>query len=477
MKKIKISMNEERKLITNLIVSDRFCKEIIPLLRTNYLKSSYARETATWIIEYYEQFKKAPGKDIKSIYHVKRALIKDAETVDNISSFLSSISKDYETSIPNNIEYEIAQTVLYLKTCSLSLLKDSLDESVLENDPLKGEQAISNFKRVEKPLGQGVSLLRDTNKVIDAFMDEEEVLFNFPGALGKVAGALHRGDFLSFLAPMKRGKTWFLWFTAETGLHFHLKVLFFTLEMTENQIIRRSWKSLIGHPKVSGIIRLPYFILDDESNKFKIGIRKKLREGIDPSEVANYQKKFKRKFRKGDVRIISLPSKSATVSDLSAHLDNMQYYENFIPDIIVIDYADILAQSKGIREYRHGLDDIWAGLRRMAQERQALVVTATQTEKGTFNHDIGESSVAEDIRKIAHITCGLALNQTKQEAENGIIRVSQIVTREERKAFQQAVVLQCLDIGRPCLDSKLANEVLKKVEKVEEKTGYTRKTN
>lgn len=473
----KPSNDAERRFIINLITDDRFCKEIIPLINPKFFSSNYAKLVASWCITYYSQFQCSPKKDIQDIYYSKKSSIEDEETVDLLKKFLSSISKEYSESNINNIDYEIKNAVKFLKLRSLELLKNSIIDSIDDKEPIKGEAALANFKRVEKPLGQCVSLLHDSQKVIDAFMDEDEVMFQFPGALGQVAGKMCRGDFVSFLAPMKRGKTWYLWYVAETALYHHHKVIFFTLEMTENQIIKRSWRSLVGQPKYKSTINIPYF--EKEGNKFIILSKEEEREGLDPSKIEDLQKRFRRKFRKGDVRIISLPTKSASVSDLNVHLDNMEYYENFIPDVIIIDYADILLAEKVFKgEYRHQLDNIWSGLRKMAQERNCLVVTASQTEKGTFKKDVDEASAAEDIRKIAHITSGLALNQTKAEKEKGIIRISQVVVREERGSFDQAVVLQCLDIGRPCIDSRFKKEVIfDRIEnnEDEEKTEYKRK--
>lgn len=459
MKRKTPNVNPERKLIINLITSDIYCKSIIPLLSPKYFLTSYAREVSSWIIAYYEEFEKAPGIDIKSIYHSKRADIKDVDVQDEVSEFLTSISEEWETLEPNNIDYEIKNAELYLKIRSLDVLKENLDSAINENNPLIGEQAVSNYKRIEKSFGQGISLLKDSQKVMDAFTDADEVLFTLPGALGQVAGKFCRGDFVSFLAPMKRGKTWYLWYIAETALYMSCKVIIITLEMTEKQMIRRSWRSLLGQPKNTKTVKIPFFEKDEDSERFFISEKEEQREGIDPSKVVEYQKKFRRKFRKGDVRIISLPSKSATVQDLNSHLDNLEHFENFIPDVVVLDYADLLIPDKTVKEYRHGLDNIWSMLRSTAMARNILLVTASQTEKGTFKQDISEGSAAEDIRKIAHITCGLALNQKKEEAKMGVMRVAQVVTREDAPCFEQAIVLQCLDIGRPCIDSKLKSEV------------------
>jgi len=467
----KISLDPEKKLLIGLITSDKICKEIIPLVKTKYFKSTDSKEIFKWIKDYYNEFKNAPGKNIQNIYYQKKEFIQDADS-DGIYMFLSSLSKNYEESIPNNEDYEIKNISHYLKTRSIEVLKDELENSLDEGSPQKAEQIISSYKRVEKSLGEGVNLLRDTSKVIEAFNEDEEVLFSFPGAFGKVAGKFSRGDFVLFLAPMKRGKTWFLWYTAETGLYHHLKIVFFSFEMTEKQMVRRSWRSLLGQPHKTSIVKIPYFEKNDD-DLYEVKFKEEEREGLKINSIGESQKKLQRLFRKGEVRIISIPSNSSTVEDLNGHLDNLAYYENFIPDVIVLDYADLLLAKKYANDYRHGLNEIYANLRRMAQERNALLVSASQTEKGTFKKDINEGSAAEDIRKIAHITCGLALNRTRAEAEKGIMRIAQVVVREEEQIFDQAVLLQCLNIGRPCLESRFAKEVVKE----HQEESYKRKGN
>jgi hypothetical protein len=47
--------------------------------------------------------------------------------------------------------------------------------------------------------------------------------------------------------------------------------------------------------------------------------------------------------------------------------------------------------------------------------------------------------------------------------------------REGRKTSNQVVCLQCLDLGRPCIDSKMRKDVIGYENKNEEKRGYRRK--
>lgn len=471
MKRTKVDMTPELKILTNLIVSDRFCREIIPVLYPNTLKSEYVKIVVKWVIEYYEKFQKAPYKNMTDIFRSKKKSIRDDGWVESIADFLLSLSSNWENTKPNNVQYSIEEALIYLKLCAGESLSEQIMKAAELNDATRMEQAISNFKRVERPFGEGVSLLHDAGEIASAFIDDEESLFHFKGIMGDIIGDAGRGDFISFLAPMKRGKTFMLWYTAETAMYSGCKVVFFTLEMTKKQMTRRGWQSLVGQPRKTSVVNIPHFeeIENSDPTKYTVVCEQETRDGIDLTKIKEQQSILKRQFRKGDVRIIALPAYSASVEDINARLDNLEHYDNYIPDVIVIDYADIVAPSKGFKgEYRHQIDDIWKRLRRMAQERNILMVTASQAEKSSFRTDITELHVAEDIRKLAHVTCMVAINQSKQEAEMGIARLSQIGIREGRKQFKQAVMLQCLDIGRPCMDVKFKDDVIIPTEKEEE---------
>ncbi len=470
MKVVKVDLTQERKVVTNFIVSDQFVKELAPVTKPQLFRSSYAKLVVGWVLEYYEHFKQAPGKNIKDLFQSKAEFIQDEDTKDSIAEFLTRLSKDWEATKAHNIEFSIKQGYTYLKTRSLDQLKDSISNALLEGNIPQAEQLVGSYSRLEPSLGEGVSILKDSGRVSAAFMEEEEVLFSFPGALGLVVGKFSRGDFLGILAPMKRGKTWLMWYVAECAMLRSLKVVFFTLEMTENQMIRRSWQALTGLPKEKGEVKIPYFETMSEG-AYEILSKTEEREKLDPSQVKVQQDKMRRLFRGGDVKIISLPAYSATVDDLELHLDNLAHYDNFEADVVVVDYADIVAPSKGIKDARHQLDDTWKRLRRMAQARDMFVCTASQAAKVTFERDVSQLDVAEDIRKLAHVTHMMALNQTPEESEQGIIRVSQIAIREGRKVFDQAVVLQCLDIGKTYLDSRLASQVPAVKEIMDRKQG------
>ena len=455
----KLNMDPERKIITGLITSDEFCRQIMPIFHPDHMKGDYSRIVGGWIQEFYENFKSAPGKSIQDIYREKRAGIKGDETSNLIAEFLKKLSEDYESETPNNVEYAVSQAVSYLKTRSLEVLVEDIEDAIQKNDPLLGEQILTKYNRIERATGEGVSIIHNFQEIADAFDEEEETLFRFSGALGDVAGDFHRGDFVSFMAPMKRGKTWWLWYTAESAMKKNLKVVFFTLEMTKRQMIRRGWRSIVGRPKKSSTVTVPYFS-EAGNGKWEILTKDVEYNGIVVEDIQKEQRKLRRLFRKGDIKIVQLSGYQSTVAEVEAHLDNMNHYDNYVPDVIVIDYADLLAPSKKAgNEYRHKLDDIWKGLRKISQIRNILVVTASQTAKETFDRDIKQGDAAEDIRKVAHVTSAIGINQKPIERDKGIVRINQLAVREDKATSNQAVVIQCLDIGKACLDSKYHMEV------------------
>jgi replicative DNA helicase len=302
------------------------------------------------------------------------------------------------------------------------------------------------------------------------------MLFSLPGALGRSLGPLCRGDFLGIQAPPKRGKSWWLWFIAYRASRLGLKVVFFNLEMTEEQMLRRSWCCYTGKPEKAGKLQMPYF--DDNGSvssspkEFSAAFSSK--EAVEAS-----QRKFRMLTRGGDVRIEFFPSDSLTVGQIETQLQNLEEYENFVPDVVVVDYADLLLADDTRLEYRHRLDSIWKKLRGLAQLRGCLVATATQggIRKVESDKIVGVGDVAEDARKLAHVTKFITLNQTKDDKKKGVMRVS---TSLQREAFgedsgKDVIVLQNLSIGRPYIDSRLREDTEYADESTYNKKSHTHK--
>ena len=202
---------------------------------------------------------------------------------------------------------------------------------------------------------------------------------------------------------------------------------------------------------------LDYSYFEQDGDKWTVEHKTISRKAVSISEIQKKQKQLKRMFRGGDIRVLAVPAYSESVEMLDMDIENLVQNDGYIPDVIIVDYADIMMPSeKG--DYRNQIDGIWKRLRGMAQKRKCVVFTASQSGRASIGKNVDATDIAEDIRKLAHVTSMVSLNQTEIEKKNGILRLKQLAVREGEQEFRQAVCTQCFSIGRIITDSRFDNE-------------------
>jgi replicative DNA helicase len=452
-KKRTIDTEAEKEIITGMIVNDRFLQEVRQVYESNLLQLPFSRLVGKWCTQYFGQYEKAPGETIQELFSdyagSKQA---DQTQVELIEKFLSNLSNEYEKSNSFNVEYNLDKAEKYFKARQIEALRDNLSAALTQDKIVEAEKLIGEFRRIKRPESVGVDILKDKQAIISAF-DEEEVLFQMPGALGELLHPFIRDDLIAVAAPMKRGKSFILIDIALRGLYAKLKVLFISLEMTQKQMMKRIYQSFLGETRTEKEVQIPKFI------RGKVDHNIVLKKGMTIAMATKKAKALKNTISSGQFKLLCFAANSLTVEDLKTHLSNMEYYDKFVPDAIVIDYADILAPSFKT-DVRHQIDHIWRTLRGIAQEKHCLVVTASQMSKATLNRDAEQGDVSEDIRKLAHVSSMVALNQTIDEKKAGIMRCSMLAQRhEEFYIDNEVVLLQCLAIGKPYLNSKWKKDV------------------
>ena len=61
----------ENQITTAMIISTKFLSEVSSLFDKDYLKNSFAKIICFWCLDYYKQYKKAPGIHIKDIFKIE----------------------------------------------------------------------------------------------------------------------------------------------------------------------------------------------------------------------------------------------------------------------------------------------------------------------------------------------------------------------------------------------------------------------
>lgn len=146
--------------------------------------------------------------------------------------------------------------------------------------------------------------------------------------------------------------------------------------------------------------------------------------GVDINHVPQNKAKIlnilKNKLPKDSHLIIKeYPMWSASISNIKAHLSRLRL-KDIIPDIVVIDYGDLLAPMDRNKKDDRPTSGIWGNMKALAQEMKIPVVTATQSNREGFNQEVlTPDKVADDFKKIMHSDVIITLARNMEQKVTG----------------------------------------------------------
>lgn len=490
----------ERQIITGLIIDSRFAREIIPIYTPESLRLDYARTIADWCVEYYQQYERVPGRMIEDIYATRSKSLEETQAED-IEDFLSSISDEHAVDSTFNTDYMLDKAERHFRLNALQSIREGITRNIVGGRVDEAEQLIGNFRRVARAATQGVDPFVNDQSIINAFATGNS-LVKMPGDFGRSLGSIERGFLIAVVGQAKTGKTWWLMIMALRAALMGFKVLFVSCEMSEGKMIIRLYQNLLSAPtpKWAGVpLMIPQFdcvhnqlgtcdirghintinikgrgddLLDfhqapkgykpcaqcrqERHYEPAVWHKQMVKDAVSAERAIKKMNSMKRGnfLRGGGLRIVEFPSNSLTMREFKAYLDNLSYYEGYEPDFIITDYADKFAAENTNQQYRHQLNEIWEGHKAIAQERHAVVITASQSNTARTGKDIKQGDFAEDIRKLNLIDLGFSINQKPDEKRIGLTRALVLASRhDDFDQLNEVWVLGQLKIGMPYIDS------------------------
>lgn len=214
------------------------------------------------------------------------------------------------------------------------------------------------------------------------------------------------------------------------------RVMFYSVgDLTMPQVRRRFAARACGRPiKPAKDIVVPKELVKEGKYWKALGVTKSYEGHLGPKDFKDkYDELRKYKLKSNDtfLRLWSYPSSSVRASDIKAQA-TLLMHQGWRPDVVVVDYADILAPENGAAETRDQINATWKTLNSIRQELDCLVVTATQANAASYTSDrLTMANFSEDKRKFAHVTAMIGINQTEAEKQDRIQRLNYIVRRED----------------------------------------------
>lgn len=466
--------SRERRVLCGMVLNETILGRIAPLWKGEEFASKWGNIIGGWCVAYYKNYQKAPGKEVTSLYESWRTKNRfDDETIQTLESVLEILSEEAETSMDDysNADFLLDQAVDYFNFVRADKTKREIEGSLDLGDTKEALARYAGFRPIELSAQAGSDLFLDEEEVRDTFnVDLLDPLVLYKGALGRMLNPyLVRDSFISFVGPEKSCKSFMLQDLAFRAMIQRRRVAYFEVgDMSRRQVKRRFLTRAARHPIHSD--RWPFTV------RYPISISK----GPEIAHVEYKTLNFDRpldgerawktcvqtmqetvKSKRSFFRLSVHPNSTINVEGIRAILESWDL-EGWVPDVIILDYADILAAPSGRMDRREAIDVTWKQLRSLSTEKHALVATATQANANSYNkRTLDRSNFSESKTKNAHITLMAGINQTMEEKEAGIIRINIIVGRDREFSPRRCVhVATCLPLAMPTVCSTFWNDAM-----------------
>jgi replicative DNA helicase len=341
----------------------------------------YFRELAVAADHYLKTYNKPPGEHTYDIIEQLIATRPDEE--DAWRRIFSSLK---QTKDVINREYTLARASVFARRqqCKIAIqrampLLQKEDDAAVD----EAESLLASVGRNKVSLDTVGTVLNDPKQAL-AFLDmmEEEAMPTGVKEIDRFNLGPVRAQFWLGVAPTNAGKTWWAVSKGKAGIIHGKRVLHVTLEMREAKVAMRYVQALHAVSKRRAEeIAIRTFKLD-ELGRF-IGMDEswvKNRPHLDDPDIRPYlTKRLQPLARRRKLIIKQFPTGQLTLRQLEAYLDRLEATLRFIPDLIIIDYPDLMEVDS--KHYRHDLDRIYKGLRGIAVERNIAMAGYSQSSK------------------------------------------------------------------------------------------------
>ena len=369
--------------LVHLILDDRpFADQILEVLDTNFLELEYLRLFTSKIVDYRQRYSKHPSQQI-----IDTILQTELEREDKVVS-------QQTTEYFNKISISEVEGSEYIKEQSLDFCrKQNLKEAMLKSVDLL--QSCS-FDEISKIINDSLKLGSENNFGYDYLVDFEERYvprFRNPVTTGwkemdEIAGGgLGKSELGVVVAPTGAGKSMVLVHLGSQAIMEGKTVIHYTLELQE---------TVIGKRYDSCITEFPL----SELSVFKDEIYEKIKD-LD-----------------GRLIVKEYPTKSATTGTIKNHLNKL-VKRGIEPDMIIVDYADLLKPMVVRKEKRNELESIYEELRALSTEFGCPIWTASQTNRSGLNAEvITMEQISEAFNKCFVADFIFSVSRTVEDKQN-----------------------------------------------------------
>jgi hypothetical protein len=377
------------KIISSLLTDRPFLQQVADILLPEFFESEANQWIVDTTVKYFHEYATAPTLDVFKIkvQDVDRDVVK--------ASIIESLKDSYRFLESDDLDFVKVET---LDFCKNQCIKRAILDSVEllrrgEYDSIKATIDMAMKAGADKEVGHEYN---EAASVEARYSENVRSTIQTPWpVINDLAdGGFGKGELVVFVAPAGIGKSWGLINVGAHAVKQGLNVVHYTLELNEGYVGQRYDAVLTG--------------IANQNLKYNL------------DEVQSAVSKLK-----GTLTIKYYPTKTASCSTIRAHIEKMILMGKK-PDLVVVDYADLLRGTVSRKEMRHELESIYEDLRGIAGEYEVPLFTASQANRSALEQDVIEADkISESYSKvmIADFVLSLSRKVTDKIAGTGRFHV------------------------------------------------------
>jgi replicative DNA helicase len=368
------------KVLSSLLTHKEFLQNINDVLSEEYFDNAAHKWIIGQILNYYEQYHTTPTMEVLKV---------EMKKVENEVLQLSIKEQLREAYQASNEDLEYVEKE-FSSFCKNQQLKKALLNSVdlLNSGDFEAIRGlIDNALKAGAEKNLGHEYNKDTE---NRYREEARAVVPTPWEKFNefMQGGLGNGDFGLVFGNPGGGKSWTMVAMAGYAVKLGYNVIYYTLELGEDYVGRRFDA---------------YFTNKPVDTLFKH--KQQVEEVI--SQLP------------GQLIIKEYAPGQATVNTLRSHIQKCTDLE-FKPDLIIIDYVDLLSSKKRVQDRKGEIDDIYVSTKGLAKELQLPIWSVSQVNRAGAKDDVIEGDkAAGSYDKIMITDIAISLSRKKEDKVNG----------------------------------------------------------
>ena len=367
------------KVLSSLLTHKEFLTNIHDIISEEYFENQAQKWAIKEVLNYYDKYHTTPSLDILKV---------ELQKIDNEVLQISIKEQLKQAFVSSDDDLEYVQEE-FTNFCKNQQLKKALMSSV---DLLKAGDFDGIRFIVDNALkaGQDKNIGHEYVKDIESRYREnsrETVPTPWDKINGLLQGGLGNGDFGLIFGNPGGGKSWSLVAMGGHAVRLGYNVLHYTLELGEEYV---------GKRYDAFFTKIPVNKIDSQREKV---------EEIIPQLP-------------GKLIIKEYPTGRASVSTIESHIAKSTSM-GVKPDLVIIDYVDLLSSRKTNRERKDEIDDIYTSTKGLARQLDIPIWSVSQVNRAGANDNVIQGDkAAGSYDKIMITDFCMSLSRKKEDKVN-----------------------------------------------------------